>query len=194
MTETLICELHDRRNPMRPIRTVRLFEDRLEWVEDNKLVRRLAFNQIRQVRLSVEMAGQLSQVVCRISGAEGEIVFGSRSVVSPGVWDDNALDFQTLLVAIHSQLEPHEDQIAFLEGQTLQSRLIFSGVGLTMASAAIGYMTWILINGQSTMLAIAGLPFAVIGGYLAYVFRPGRPVPYDRNGLINRFKGSTGSD
>lgn len=194
MTETVICEMHDRRQAMRPARTIRLYDDRLEWVEGSKLIRRLPFDQIREVRLSVEMAGQQSQVVCRVSSADGEIVFGSRSVVSPSVWEDNVLDFQTLIVAVHTHLKPHREHIQFVEGQTLRFRLVLSGIGASMASAAIGYSAWMLLNNESTMLAVAGLPFAVIGGYLTYAFRPGRPVPYDPDGLIERFTTPASTD
>ena len=188
MTETVLCEMQDRRQAMRPARTIRLYDDRLEWTEGSKLIRRLPFDQIREVRLSVEMAGQQSQVVCRVQSGSGEIVFGSRRAVKPGVWDDNALDFQTLLVRLHETLRPHFDTVRFTEGQTLGFRLLMGGIGIVMTSMAISYMGWMLLKEQSAMMALAGLPFAVIGGYLAFVFRPGRPVPYDPEGLITRFR------
>jgi len=133
------------------------------------------------------MAGAQSQVVCRVNGPSGEILFGSRRAVSLSDWEDNALDFQSLLVALHEELRPRFDSVRFTEGQTLGSRLILGGIGVVMASMAISYIVWMLLNAQSAMLALAGLPFAALGGYLAYAFRPGRPVPYDPGALITRF-------
>ncbi|WP_440958410.1 hypothetical protein ACFELO_14125 [Oceanicaulis sp. LC35] len=188
MTDAPIARLKDRRNPINPAREVILYPDRIEWVESGKLERRIALDAVSSVRLSVELAGQQSQVVCRIGGPSGEIVFGSRKAVSPGVWDDNALEFQTLLVRVHESLRPRFDGVRFTEGQTLGFRLLMGGIGVVMTSMAISYMGWMLLKSDNTMLALAGLPFAVIGGYLAFVFRPGRPVPYDPEGLITRFK------
>jgi len=183
-----IARLQDRRNPVTPAREVILFADRLEWEEAGRLERRIALDAVTSVRLSVELAGQQSQVVCRVQSGSGEIVFGSRRAVKPGVWDDNALDFQTLLVRLHETLRPHFDTVRFTEGQTLGFRLLMGGIGIVMTSMAISYMGWMLLKAQSAMMALAGLPFAVIGGYLAFVFRPGRPVPYDPEGLITRFR------
>ena len=188
MTDAPIARLSDRRNPIRPGRDVILYADRIEWVEGDKLERRLTLDAISSVRLSVELAGQQSQVVCRVSGASGEIVFGSRKAVSPGVWEDNALEFQTLLVRVHESLRPRFDAVRFTEGQTLSFRLLMGGIGVVMTSMAVSYMGWMMLKEQSAMMALAGLPFAAIGGYLAYVFRPGRPVPYDPEGLVTRFK------
>lgn len=188
MTDAPIARLSDRRNPIHPGRDVILYADRIEWVEGDKLERRLALDAISSVRLSVELAGQQSQVVCRVSGASGEIVFGSRKAVSPGLWEDNALEFQTLLVRVHESLRPRFDAVRFTEGQTLGFRLLMGGIGVVMTSMAVSYMGWMMLKEQSAMMALAGLPFAAIGGYLAYVFRPGRPVPYDPEGLVTRFK------
>ena len=41
---------------------------------------------------------------------------------------------------------------------------------------------------ESAMLGFASLPFMLIGGALAWVFKPAKPKPYDRAGLIERFK------
>ncbi len=188
MTDAPLARLKDRRNPINPARDVVLYADRIEWVENGKLERRIALEAVASVRLSVELAGQQSQVVCRVGGPSGEIVFGSRKAVSPGVWEDNALDFQTLLVRVHESLRPRFDAVRFTEGQTLGFRLAMGGIGVVMTSMAISYMGWMMLKEQSAMMALAGLPFAAIGGYLAYVFRPGRPVPYDPEGLITRFK------
>lgn len=187
MTDAPLAQITDQRNALRPARQVTLYSDRIEWVEEGRLERRIALDAVTGVRLSVEMAGAQSQVVCRVNGPSGEILFGSRRAISLSDWEDNALDFQTLLVALHQALRPSFDTVRFTEGQTLTSRLILGGVGVVMASMAISYMVWMGLNAQSAMLALAGLPFAAIGGYLAYAFRPGRPVPYDPEALITRF-------
>lgn len=183
-----LARMTDRRNPVQPERQVILYGDRLEWAEGERLERRIALEAVASVRLSVELAGQQSQVVCRVGGPSGEIVFGSRRAVSPGVWTDNALEFQTLLVRLHEALKPRFDTVRFTEGQTLGFRLLMGGIGVVMTSMAVSYMVWMMLKEASAMMALAGLPFAVIGGYLAFVFRPGRPVPYDPEGLITRFR------
>lgn len=187
MTDAPIAQITDQRNALRPARQIILYADRVEWVEEGRLERRIALDTVTGVRLSVEMAGAQSQVMCRVTGPSGEIVFGSRRAVSLSDWEDNALEFQSLLVALHKALQPRFGAVRFTEGQTLGSRLILGGVGVAMASMAISYMVWMGLNAQSAMLALAGLPFAALGGYLAFAFRPGRPVPYDPEALITRF-------
>jgi hypothetical protein len=187
MTDAPIAQITDQRNALRPARQIMLYADRIEWVEEGRLERRIALDAVNGVRLSVEMAGAQSQVVCRVTGPSGEILFGSRRAVSLSDWEDNALEFQTLLVALHEALRPWFETVRFTEGQTLGSRLILGGVGVAMASMAISFIGWMLLNAQSAMLALAGLPFAALGGYLAFTFRPGRPVPYDPEALITRF-------
>lgn len=187
MTDAPIAQITDQRNALRPARQIILYADRVEWVEEGRLERRIALDTVTGVRLSVEMAGAQSQVMCRVTGPSGEIVFGSRRAVSLSDWEDNALEFQSLLVALHKALQPRFGAVRFTEGQTLGSRLILGGVGVAMASMAISYMVWMGLNAQSAMLALAGLPFAALGGYLAFAFRPGRPVLYDPEALITRF-------
>lgn len=190
MTDPVLCEMTDRRNPLRPDQAICVFDDRIEASEGDTLTRRIALDQVRQVRLSIEMAGQQTQVVCRVAGPSGEIVFGSRRATAPGHWADNALAFRAVLVAVHEALRPRFDAVRFVEGQSLGFRLFMSGLGAAMAVLALGFAGFMLVDGQSPMLTLAGFPFAVIGGYLAWVFRPGRPVPYDPEGLIVRFSGA----
>jgi len=187
MTDSVLSQMEDRRNSLHPNRDVRLFADRIEWLERGKLVRRIALDQVRQVRLSVEIAGQQTQVVCRVQGPSGEIVFGSRRTVSPGVWEDNALAFQNILVGLHQSLRFRFDAVRFVEGQSLGFKLITSGLGVTMATLALGFSGFMMMVQENAVLTFASLPFAVIGGYLAWMFRPGRPVLYDPEGLIARF-------
>lgn len=194
MSDTVLAEMADRRNPLQPARRLALFADRLEWREDATLVRRIALEQVRQVRLSVEMAGQQTQVVCRVTGPAGEIVFGSRRATSPGVWADNALEFRGFLVDLHAALRPHFSQIGFVEGQSMGFRVIMSGIGAVLAILGVMFAGWMMLIEASAMLAVAALPFVAIGGYLAWLFRPGFPVPYDPEGLIERFRAAMETD
>lgn len=188
MSDTPLASINDRRSAFGPDQRVILHADRLESWTDDQLGRRMALEAITQVRLSVEIAGQDKQVVCRVSGLSGEIAFGSRRARTGG-HDDNVTEFQTLMVALHRALEPRFDAVSFVEGQSLGFRLIMAGLGAAMAALAIGFMAWFALVQQSALLAVAGFPFALIGGSLAWVFRPMRPLPYDPNKLIRRFSG-----
>jgi hypothetical protein len=86
MTDAPLAQITDQRNALRPVRQIRLYADRIEWVEEGRLERRIALDAVNGVRLSVEMAGAQSQVVCRVSGPSGEILFGSRRAVSLSDW------------------------------------------------------------------------------------------------------------
>ncbi len=178
----------DRRNPLTPVRRIMVFEDRLEAWTGETLERRIALDAVSQVRLAVEMAGSLTQVVCRVAGPSGEIVFGSRKAENGG-FADNAAEFKAVLVDVHKALTPFQGQVRFVEGQSLGFRLILSGLGLVMALMAAAIIGFFLIVEESAMLAFAGFPFLVIGGYLAWVFRPAGPAPYDPDGLVERFGG-----
>lgn len=188
-SEAALATMSDRRNPLSAPKCVTLFDDRLECWTGETLERRIALDQVAQVRLSVEMAGTLTQVVCRVTGPSGEIVFGSRKA-NNGAFDDNAAEFTPLLVAVHRALKPRADAVKFLEGQSMGFRLIMSGLGLVMALLAAGIVGYFLLVEESAMLAFAGFPFLLIGGYLAWVFKPAGPVKYDPEGLIERFSKS----
>ncbi|XBQ17225.1 MAG: hypothetical protein ABL308_04945 [Oceanicaulis sp.] len=190
MTEPgkLQAELTDRRNPLEPERTVSVYADRIELSEAGRLVKRIPVEAAQSVRLTVEPAGSETQVVCRVRAASGEIAFGSRSAKGAG-WTDNALAFQAALVAVHRVLEPRWGEVAFLEGQTLGFRLAMTAAGITVASGAAAFSGYMLVVRESALLGLIGLPFAVAGGYLAWLFRPGRPAPYDPAALVKRFGG-----
>jgi hypothetical protein len=184
--ESKLASMDDRRTLLSPKKHLVLFGDRLECHAGQRLERRIALDQIQQVRLAVEMAGSQTQVVCRVTGPSGEIVFGSRAA-SGSAFEDNALDFQGLLVALHRALAPRYADIAFVEGQSLGFRLIMCALGLVMGIMAAMVSAYILVVRDSVMLAFAGFPFLVIGGYLAWVFRPAGPAPYDPAALVTRF-------
>ncbi len=181
-----LSTMTDRRNPFSAVQTVRLFDDRLEAWAGETLARRIALDRITQVRLAVEMAGQSQQVVCRVTGPDGEIVFGSRRAEG-GAFADNVEAFQALMVALHAALRPRFDSVEFLEGQSLAFRLTMALLGSAMAGMAAVFMVWFAWVEESALLAFAGFPFLLIGGSLAWVFRPARPLVYDPEKLIERF-------
>ncbi|MCP2671862.1 hypothetical protein NHF40_13065 [Maricaulaceae bacterium EIL42A08] len=190
MGEEALARMSDRRNPLSPEQALVLHPDRLECWTDNSLTRRIDLGAVTQVRLAVEMAGQDKQVVCRVTGPQGEIVFGSRRA-NKGAFDDNVVEFQALMVALHTALKPRFEEVAFVEGQSLGFRLIMAGLGVIMAAAALFVIGWFAIVEESALLAFAGFPFLLIGGSLAWVFRPMRPLPYDPDKLIERFSGAS---
>ena len=191
--DSALAQMTDRRNPLSPEKRLVVFSDRIECWAGETLERRIALDDVSQVRLAVEMAGSTTQVVCRVTGPAGEIVFGSRRA-NNGAFDDNAGEFTPFLVAVHQALEPRYAAVSFVEGQSLCFRLIMSGLGLTMALIAAAIIGYFLLVEESAMLAFAGFPFLLIGGYLAWVFKPAGPVKYDPSGLVEQFGGGGGAD
>lgn len=187
-SDTAQASLEDKRYALSPTQTVTVFDDRIEAWSEGKLSHRIVFDSVTQVRLSVEMAGSQTQVVCRVKSAHTEISFASRRAVGQG-YGDQVLEFQNLMVKLHQALLGFGEKIQYVEGQTLKFRLIMTGFGLMMATAALMVMGYFLMVTTSPLLAVAGFPFAIIGGTLAWMFRPARPIPYDPKALIERFGG-----
>lgn len=187
--DSALAHMTDRRNPLSAEKRLAVFSDRIECWAGETLERRIALDDVSQVRLAVEMAGSTTQVVCRVTGPAGEIVFGSRQSQN-GAFADNAAEFTPVLVALHRALEPRYGDVSFVEGQSLSFRLILSGLGLVMALIAAAIIGYFLLVEESAMLAFAGFPFLLIGGYLAWVFKPAGPVKYDPGGLVERFGGA----
>jgi len=183
-----LASLSERRWPLGPLLEVRLFDDRIEAWNGAALERRILLDRVETVRLCVEMGGQQSLVVCRVTGPSGEIAFSSRRAESGG-WADQALEFQRLLVALHRRLAARGDEVNYLEGQSLTFRLVMSGAGAVLLAAALGFSGYMVVVEANAVLAFAGAPFALVGAALAWVFRPGRPIPYDPEKLIARFGG-----
>ncbi len=192
MGDNPIVSMTDRRSSGSPTLSLQLHTDRLECWTGPKLAHRIAIDQVKQVRLSVETAGRQAQVVCRVSSGSSEIVFGSRRVQN-GIYEDNVEAFQTLMVALHEALRPRFHRIVFVEGQTLQTQLIVSLVGLAMAALALAVMGWFALDQGSYLLAAVGFPFLVIGGYLSWMFRPTGTATYDPEKLVERFSKGVGS-
>lgn len=185
-----VARLSDRRGAQGKPREIVLTQDRLEVIEQGRIVHRLALSDVKSVRLSVDMAGSETQVVARVRSKASEIVFGSRAYAGPGLWTNNAAGYRRMLLEIHRALAPRKTQIRFVEGHTLGLRVAIFGLGGAMALAGVLFAWYMTEVRQSTMLAFAALPFVVIGGYLAWVFRPGVPLPYNPDDLVARFEKS----
>jgi hypothetical protein len=183
-----IASLSERRWRMSPLLEIQLHPDRLEAWSGSSLERRILLDQVQEVRMAVEPAGPDGRVVCRVTGPSGEITFSSRRAEGAG-WADTVLDFQRLLVALHKQLAPRGAAVRYVEGQSLKFRLIMSGTGLAILSAALGFSAYMVLGQGNIVLAFAGGPFVLVGAALAWAFRPGRPAVYDPQALVSRFGG-----
>ena len=158
------------------------------WLEENALVQTLedgtpvhsfALADIRRVRLAAEMAGQTSQVVLRITNAAGEeMVFGSMSFVSAGVFRGEYETFRALLTGLHEALLPHRDQVEFVEGQSLAFMItMFVLGGLIAVMGAIFFVVLFLM--QENAYGLFLIPVALMGAGLMRMFWPRGPQPYD---------------
>lgn len=186
--DQILAELEDRRTLTGKTRSVCLYGDRIEVSEPGESLQRIRLDAVTQVRMSVEMAGRDTQVVCRLSSKSNQIVFGSRRLSGPGSWENNAIEFRGLVLALHKKLQPRKQSVRFVEGQTLGFRLVMGAAGLSLAAGGVVFGGYMLAVAANAMLAAAALPFIVTGGYLAWVFRPGVPLPYNPDQLIARFE------
>ncbi|WP_394693335.1 hypothetical protein [Hyphobacterium sp.] len=168
----------DRRNATSPEQHIMLESGRISVSMDGKLQRAIAFDEINEVRLGVEMAGRDSQVVCRITANDRtRIVFGSRSWKSVGLWENQADRFREFNTALHRALLPHAAGIRFMEGQPLWFGFVMCGLGLLMALLGGGFALYLLWD--DNLIGFGGVPGLIIGLYLAWMFRPRAPKPYD---------------
>lgn len=168
----------DRRNAAAKEQLIALESNRISVSEQGALKRAIAFDDITEVRLGVEMAGRDSQVVCRITAADGTIiVFGSRSWQSLGQWENRAVGFRDFNTALHRALLPYAATIRFIEGQPLWFGFVMSGLGLMLALLGGGFALFLLLD--ENPVGFGGLPGLIIGLYLAWMFRPRPQKPYD---------------
>lgn len=161
-----------------PVCELVLSEERLSAEAGGKLVQAVRLDAVTSVRLSIEMAGRDTQIVCRVSGPSGaKVVFGSKRWTGPGQWTEQARDFQMFLAGLHAALKPRWDQITFREGQSLAFK------GVVFASALILTGTGVLIGGWMLLADNPAGLFALVpivaGAWLAVLFRPVRPKAYD---------------
>lgn len=168
----------DRRNATSPEQFITLESGRISVSMDGKLKRAIAIDEIAEVRLGVEMAGRDSQVVCRITANDGtQIVFGSRSWKSVGLWENRADRFLEFNTALHRALLPHAASIRFIEGQPLWFGFVMCGLGILMALLGGGFALYLLWD--DNLIGFGGVPGLIIGLYLAWMFRPRAPKPYN---------------
>lgn len=147
--------------------------------EEGRTVCRVPLGQVDKVRLALEMAGKDVQVVCRVRApGAGEAAFGSQSWAGVGQWNNRAQSFRALLGALHAALLPRRGEIRFLEGQTLTFRWVMTVFGVVMALIGAGIAVWLLAVEENPAGFFAVAP-AVTGGWLAWLFRPKPPKPYD---------------
>ena len=170
----------DRRNIRSRDLQFSITQDALVWrTEDGEWGGEMRLDQVRQVRLQVEMAGKASQVVCRVSDAEGQdAVFGSMRWTGPGAWTSTADTFRPFLDALHTALAPHDAEIAYREGASLGFRITMFLLGLILAAISLAGLVIIAGNQENPMglLLIGGI---AAGGWLMWMFLPKPPAPYD---------------
>lgn len=168
----------DKRNATAAEQVITLEADRISVSESGVLKRAIRYNDIVQMRLGVEMAGRDSQVVCRITGPDKtQIVFGSRAWQSVGVWSNRGEAFRDFNSALHRALMPHQDEIDFIEGQPLWYGYVMSAIGLVIA--ALGFAFAVFLLRDENPIGFGGLPGALLGLYIAWMFRPRAPKHYD---------------
>lgn len=146
---------------------------------DGDVYRDFPLETIREVRLTVEMAAQANQVVCRVKDEAGsEIVFGSMAFKSPGVFESRIETFQPLLRALHLALLPHADKIRFIEGQSqaFMIAMLLLGVALTGIGAFFFVILLLIQENLAGLFMIA--PFAA-GLWVMQLFWPRGVKFYD---------------
>ncbi len=170
----------DRRHLGTPVLTTGLEAGAIvQTLEDGTIYKRLPLSDVREVRLTVEMAARASQVVCRVKDDQGlEIVFGSMAFISPGVFESRIESFQPLLRALHAALLPYSTQIRFLEGQSKAFMLtMFILGGAIAALGAFFFVVLFLLQERPAGLFLIAV-FAA-GIWLMQLFRPRAEKCYD---------------
>jgi len=168
----------DRRSSTAPEQSIALETKRISVCELGSLKRAVTFEEIAEVRMGVEMAGRDSQVVCSIKAKNGtKIAFGSRSWTSISQWENRADLFLEFNAALHRALMPQKDNIRFIEGQPLWFGFVMSGLGLLIAALGGAFAIYLLWD--DNLMGFGGVPGLIIGLYLAWMFRPRAPKPYD---------------
>ena len=173
-------EHRDRRNTASPVRVYSLSGDTLVWTDANgSRIGEMAAADIRQVRLGFEMAGRDSQIVCRVTDADGrEVVFGSMRWSGVGQWEMAADTFRDLLGELHAALLPHRDTIRFIEGSSMGFMIAMFVLGLALTAVSLFFFVLlVLIREQRSGLFLIGGILA--GGWLSRVFWPRGPKPYE---------------
>lgn len=170
----------DRRNAASGLRTTGLDTDSLVQESDNGApATAMAFAEIAEIRLNVEMAGPSSQVVCRVTDKAGrELVFSSMSWVRPGAYELKADTFRALLIELHQALEPRRGDIHFIEGPKLGFMIGVFAAGSLVCAICLAGFAW-LFFWQENAVGLFFLPGVIAGGWLMRLFWPRPPKAYD---------------
>lgn len=168
----------DKRNATSAEQILALEDGRITVSENGHLKRAIRYEDVTRVRLGVEMAGRESQVVCRVEGQDGtRIIFGSRTWKGVGTWANQADTFRDFNTALHQTLIPHQQRIEFIEGQPLWFGYVMSAMGLLIAAMGFGFAVYLALDENPVWLG--GIPGGILGLYIAWMFRPRAPQPYD---------------
>ncbi len=151
----------------------------VQTLEDGSPVHHFALEDICHVRLAAEMAGQTSQVVLRVTNSAGdEMVFGSMTFVSPGVFRGEYETFRALLTGLHEALLPYREQVEFVEGQSMAFMItMFVLGGLITLMGAVFFVVLFLM--QENAYGLFLIPVTLMGGGLMRMLWPRGPQPYD---------------
>lgn len=179
-----LTTLTDRRNGYNPAQLLTLDDSALRWrnaddTRDDDDGASVELDDVRQLRLSVEMAGQASQVVCRVTASSGEeIVFGSMRCTGPGQWEANARDFQAFLRALHVALQDRPGPVDYIEGSSVKFLTVMTAIGglLAVASGA-AFAKFFLIDENALGLVL--IPAIALGIWMMRLFWPRAPKHYD---------------
>ncbi|WP_323760733.1 hypothetical protein [Maricaulis sp.] len=179
-----LTTLEDRRNARAPLRVLTLDDTALRWRDassdpDGIADHLIALDEVRQVRLSVEMAGQASQVVCRVTAGNGDTVaFGSMRCAGMGQWDANARDFQAFLGALHAALEGRSDRVDYIEGSSVRFLVLMTALGgLLTVLAGAAFAKLFLVDENAIGLVL--IPAIALGVWMMRLFWPRAPKHYD---------------
>lgn len=159
------------------------------WIDGHELVQtagdtpvqetRIPLDDIRQVRLSVEMAARANQVVCAVSTGDGRVLrFGSMRCIGPARWESSVESFNPLLKQLHTDLAGRGDAVRYVEGQPASYLLTLFALATVITAASLYYFATLFFVQQNTMgLFLLGLTAA--GGWMMRLFWPRRIKTYD---------------
>jgi len=193
-----LTTLRDRRNARARLLTLTLDDTVLlcrEADADSEGAARatIALDDVRQLRLSVEMAGQASQVVCRVTASNGdEIAFGSMRCTGLGQWEANARDFQAFLCALHAALENRTGPVAYIEGSSTKFLTLMTALGGLLTALGAGVFTKLFLIDENA-IGLVLIPAIALGVWMMRLFWPRAPKDYDPATYIKPLEAETSS-
>jgi hypothetical protein len=143
------------------------------------IVTTLSIAEISEVRLSVDMAGQASQVVCHLTSTDGQtLTFGSMHWIGPASWKSTSDTFSDLLAGIHDALAIRGGSVRYVEGQGRLFLTAMFALGLAITGGAgYGFFDLFFIKEVATGLFL--LPVVAMGLWLMRLFWPKGEKFYD---------------